>query len=59
MSDDNSNSIKIDFSGGMFILGIFLLIIFFWGEPDLHGALIHRLMSTPATVEAPMAELPQ
>ena len=40
-------AVKIDFSGGIFFLGIFLLIILFWGEPDLHDALIHRLMDTP------------
>ena len=27
---------KVDFAGGMFILGVFLLIILFWGKPDLH-----------------------
>ena len=35
---------KIDVAGAVTIAGIFLLIILFWGEPDLHSALIHWLM---------------
>jgi hypothetical protein len=40
----------MDFSGGMFILGVFTVIILFWGEPDLHDAIIHRLMGPDAAV---------
>jgi hypothetical protein len=39
---------KVDFAGGMFILGVFLLIILFWGKPDLHDAIIYRLMGPDA-----------
>jgi hypothetical protein len=40
---------RIDFAGGTLILGIFALIILFWGEPDLHEAIIHRLMGPQAS----------
>ncbi len=40
----SERNIKVDFSGGIFVLGVFVLIILFWGEPDLHDAMIHQLM---------------
>lgn len=51
---ERPGSIKVDFSGGMFVLGVFLLIILFWGEPDLHDAILYRLMGPDAisTIEA-------
>ncbi len=49
-------NVKIDFAGGVFLLGVFVLIILFWGEPDLHDAIIHRLMgpaAPPVEADAP------
>lgn len=46
---ETQNNLKIDFAGGMLFLGIFALIILFWGEPDLHDAIIHRLMGPQAS----------
>jgi hypothetical protein len=43
----DKRKIHVDFTGAVFIGGIFVLILFFWGEPDLHDAIIHRLMATP------------
>jgi hypothetical protein len=31
----------------VFLLLVFLLIILFAGKPDLHDALVHRLMECP------------
>jgi hypothetical protein len=45
---ESNTSFNVDSSGGMFILGVVLLVILFWGEPDLHDALIHRLMGPDA-----------
>jgi hypothetical protein len=45
MSDKNVD-VKIDLSGAMFVLGVFVLIILFWGKPDLHDAIIYRLMGS-------------
>jgi hypothetical protein len=42
------SAVKIDFAGGMLFLGIFALIILFWGEPDIHDAIIYRLMGPEA-----------
>ena len=48
MANNNKvNKIKIDFAGAAFVTGVFVLIVLFWGEPDLHEALMHRLMDTP------------
>ena len=44
--------VKVDFSGGIFLLGVFVLIVLFWGEPDLHDALVHNLMGPPAEAVA-------
>ena len=46
---ETQTSLKVDFTGGMFILGVFLLIIMFWGKPDLHDAIIYRLMGPQAS----------
>ena len=51
-----SNGTKVDFSGGMFVLGVFVLIILFWGEPDLHDALIHHLMGSDVAVQETTTE---
>lgn len=49
----DKDRIRVDFAGAAFVAGIFLLIICFWGEPDLHDAIIHRLMEMPnAPVES-------
>jgi hypothetical protein len=48
------DGVKVDFSGGMFVLGIFLLIILYWGEPDLHDGILYRLMG-PDAVSVPAA----
>ena len=42
---DRKNVVKIDLASAAFILGIILLIILFWGDPDLHDGIMHRLMS--------------
>ncbi|MDA0791660.1 MAG: hypothetical protein O2780_19665 [Proteobacteria bacterium] len=50
----SERNIRIDFSGGIFVLGMFVLIILFWGEPDLHDALIHQMMqSTEVSHQSP------
>lgn len=50
-------SVKIDFTGGMLVFGILVLIILFWGEPDLHDAILHRLMGPQAEeVQTPSLE---
>ena len=46
---ETQTNLKVDYAGGMLILGIFLLIIYFWGEPDLHDAIIYRLMGPQAS----------
>lgn len=45
--DKNPRSmhVKVDFVGGVFMLGVFVLIVLFWGTPDLHDAIVHRLMN--------------
>jgi hypothetical protein len=43
----DKNRIDVNFAGAAFVAGVFLLIIYFWGEPDLHDAIIHRLMNMP------------
>lgn len=43
--DAKSMHVKVDFVGGVFMLGVFALIVLFWGTPDLHDAIIHRLMN--------------
>jgi hypothetical protein len=45
---ETQTNLKVDFTGGMLFLGIFLLIIYFWGEPDLHDAIIYHLMGPQA-----------
>ena len=53
---EGESKIKVDVSSGMFVLGVFLLIILFWGEPDIHDAIIHGLMTPDAAsigVESP------
>jgi hypothetical protein len=44
--------VKIDLASATFILGIVLLIILFWGDPDLHDGLVHRLMADHPAVES-------
>ena len=56
MAEDQTN-LKVDFTGGMFILGVLALIILFWGEPDLHDAIICQLMG-PEAAEV-LVDLPQ
>jgi len=46
---ETQNNLKIDFAGGMLSPGIFAPIILFWGEPDLHDAIIYRLMGPQAS----------
>lgn len=43
--DPKSVRVKVDFVGGVFMLGVFLLVVLFWGTPDLHDAIVHRLMN--------------
>lgn len=43
--DSKSVRVKVDFVGGVFMLGVFLLVVLFWGTPDLHDAIMHRLMN--------------
>lgn len=47
MADKNSRNmhVKVDFVGGVFMFGVFVLIVLFWGTPDLHDAIVHRLMT--------------
>ena len=52
----SSEGTKIDFSGGMFVLGVFVLIILFIGEPDLHDALIQHLMGSDTVCETAATE---
>ena len=52
----SSGDRKIDFASGVFVFGVFALIILFWGEPDLHDALIHNLMATEAGSATAVAE---
>ena len=54
---EEHTSLKVDFSGGMFILGVVALIVLFWGEPDLHDAIICKLMG-PEAAEV-LVDLPQ
>ena len=42
---DKKSVVKIDLASATFILGIVLLIILFWGDPDLHDGLLHCLMA--------------
>ncbi len=44
--DSKSVNVKVDFVGGVFVLGVFVLTVLFWGTPDLHDAIIHRLMGS-------------
>ena len=50
---ETQTNLKVDFTGGMLFLGIFLLIIYFWGEPDLHDAIIYNLMGPQAAQMEP------
>lgn len=43
--DPKSVRVKVDFVGGVFMLGVFVLVVLFWGTPDLHDAIVHRLMN--------------
>lgn len=43
----------IDLTGATFVLGVFVLVILFWGEPDLHDAMIHHLMSADIATGSP------
>jgi hypothetical protein len=45
---ETQTNLKVDFPGGILFLGIFTQIILFWGEPDLHDAIIYRLMGPQA-----------
>jgi hypothetical protein len=50
MSDSKAT---VDLTGATFVLGVFVLIVLFWGEPDLHDAIIESLMgSNGTTLEA-------
>lgn len=54
---ETQNNLRVDFAGGMFIVGIFVLLILFCGEPDWHDAILHRLMGPQAAqVETGAAE---
>lgn len=44
-----NKGVNIDFSGAAFVSGVFLLIVLFWGEPDLHDGILFRLMGPNAT----------
>jgi hypothetical protein len=48
MADKNVD-VKVDLAGASFVLGVFVLLILFWGKPDLHDAIIHRLMAGSET----------
>ena len=54
---EGHTSLKVDFAGGMLVLGIFSLIVLFWGEPDLHDAIICKLMGPEAAKV--LVDLPQ
>ena len=41
--------VKIDLAGAVFMFMVFVLIILFWGDPDIHDGIIHRLMSGTET----------
>lgn len=41
--------VKIDLAGAVFTFMVFVLIILFWGDPDIHDAIIHHLMSGTET----------
>ncbi len=41
--------VKIDLAGAVFMFMVFVLIILFWGDPDIHDGIIHRLMSGTGT----------
>ena len=44
MSNDDRPVVEVGFAGGMFVLGVFALIALFYGDPDLHDAIIAYLM---------------
>ncbi len=44
MSDEKRTVVEVGFASGMFVLGIFALIVLFYGDPDLHDAIIAYLM---------------
>ena len=41
--------VKIDLAGAVCTFMVFVLIILFWGEPDIHDGIIHHLMSGTET----------
>jgi hypothetical protein len=49
---EHSTTVKADLAAATFILGVFVCIILWWGEPDLHDAILHRLMGDDADPEA-------
>ena len=49
--------VKIDLAGAVCTFMVFVLIILFWGEPDIHDGIIHHLMSgTETQVQAQMPD---
>lgn len=46
---EKSVGVKIDLAGAVGTFMVFVLIILFWGEPDIHDAIIHHLMSGTET----------
>ena len=56
MSEKNIG-VKIDLAGAVCTFMVFVLIILFWGNPDIHDGIIHRLMSgTTTEVQTQMPE---
>ncbi len=48
MSEKNIG-MKVDLVGAVVTFMVFVLIILFWGEPDIHDAIIHNLMNGTET----------
>ncbi len=49
--------VKIDLAGAVFTFMVFVLIILFWGDPDIHDGIIHHLMNGKETqVQTQMPE---
>ena len=42
----------VDLTGATFVLGVFVLIVLFWGEPDIHDALIDNLMGSVSPAQS-------
>ena len=51
---DRKSIVKIDLASASLILGIIVLIVLFWGDPDIHDGIMHRLMSDGSVASEPV-----